>query len=375
MPVTKDDLRAALTRVVDPELQRDLETLGAVQHVAYCDGLARIELTAGHRSEAQQAELRQAVIAALKAVSSEVQRVEVSFRRTVSLEQANSKPAEPEKKSPQEQAREDNPLPGVKHIIAVGAGKGGVGKSSIAVNLAVGLARAGHAVGILDGDIYGPSLPTMLGLHDEKPQAQGEILLPFEKHGMRSMTLGVLVDDEKPLIWRGPMAHGAFRQLVTQTAWGDLEYLIIDLPPGTGDVPLTMAQLLPLTGAVVVCTPQKVAQDDARRAVRMFQQLGVEVLGVVENMSYFVGDDGKVYDIFGRGGAEHMAIELGVPCLGTVPINTRLRVNADAGEPSANYTGEDALASELESLVRRFVQQVQVQAMSESAQRPSLSIR
>lgn len=269
------------------------------------------------------------------------------------------------------------PLPGVRHIIAVGAGKGGVGKSTIAVNLAVGLALRGRAVGLLDGDIYGPSLPTMLGLGSMPVNIIANVLQPFRVHGVKAMTIGKLVDPEKPLIWRGPMAHGAFKQLVEQTEWGELDYLIVDLPPGTGDVSLTMAQLLRLTGAVVVCTPQRVAQDDAVRAVRMFQQLGIEVLGVVENMSTFIADDldpPREYDLFGRGGAEQMAQRLGVPFLGAVPITIRLRQNSDDGNPSANFHGSTPLARALDALVTALEGQAALAAMRTGAATPTLHI-
>lgn len=269
-------------------------------------------------------------------------------------------------------------LPGVRHIVAVGAGKGGVGKSTVALNLAVGLARKGHAVGLLDADIYGPSMPTMLGLESHQAHVLEGMLQPFMVHGIKVMTMGKLVEPDKPLIWRGPMAHGAFKQLTEQTNWGELDYLIIDLPPGTGDIALTMAQMLRLSGAVVVCTPQKVAQDDATRAARMFTQLQIEVLGVVENMSYFVGDDAKVYDIFGRGGAEQMAARLGVPFLGAVPITMSLRANSDKGDPTANFTGADRaaqqLAQTLTALVANVEQQVALAGMKSQATRPSLSI-
>jgi ATP-binding protein involved in chromosome partitioning len=268
-------------------------------------------------------------------------------------------------------------LPGVKHIIAVGAGKGGVGKSTVSVNLAVGLARQGHAVGILDGDIYGPSLPTMLGLHGlEQAVVQG-MLVPFAVHGVKAITIGKLVDPDKPLIWRGPMAHGAFKQLTEQTSWGELDYLIIDLPPGTGDVSLTMAQSLKLTGAVVVCTPQRVAQDDAVRAAKMFQQLGIEVLGVVENMSYFIADDlspPREYDLFGRGGAEKMAARLNVPFLGAVPITIALRENSDKGDPSANFRKGTPLAGALESLVDNVQKQAALASVRQGRTRPTLKI-
>ncbi|MDX2016439.1 MAG: Mrp/NBP35 family ATP-binding protein [Planctomycetota bacterium] len=269
-------------------------------------------------------------------------------------------------------------IPGVKNIIAVGAGKGGVGKSTIAVNLAVALARQGRAVGLMDGDIYGPSLPTLLGLDSLDTHVLEGKLQPFYVHGVKAMTIGKLVDSEKPLIWRGPMAHGAFKQLAEQTAWGELDDLIIDLPPGTGDVALTMAQMLQLTGAVVVCTPQKVAQDDAVRAARMFQQLGVEVLGVVENMSYFIADDGKEYDLFGRGGAEMMAQRLGVPFLGAVPLTMGLRKNSDAGNPSANFTDASAtgerLRAALEKLTTNVSNQAALSGMKLGQIRPTLTI-
>lgn len=267
-------------------------------------------------------------------------------------------------------------LEGVSTVIAVGAGKGGVGKSTIALNLAVGLARNGHSVGILDGDIYGPSMPTMLGLDGLDPIVRQGVMEPFYVHGVKCITMGKLVQADKPLIWRGPMAHGAFRQLLQQTNWGPLDYLIIDLPPGTGDISLTMAQLLRLTGAVVVCTPQKVAQDDATRATRMFEQLGIDVLGVVENMSYFVGDDGKEYDLFGKGGAQAMARKLNVPFLGSIPITTSLRVHSDAGNPTANFTGKDRAGLELAERFKGMVKAVAEQAALARVKRlsPTLTI-
>ncbi len=287
---------------------------------------------------------------------------------------APSQPAASRGQHPQDTA---SGLPGVRNIIAVGAGKGGVGKSTISINLAVALARRGHAVGVLDGDIYGPSLPTLLGLGAMEQVVMQGMLQPFLVHGIKAITIGKLVDAEKPLIWRGPMAHGAFKQLTEQTNWGELDYLIIDLPPGTGDVSLTLAQTLRLTGAVVVCTPQKVAQDDAVRAARMFQQLGIDVLGVVENMSWFIGDDGKEYDIFGRGGAQVMAQRLGLPFLGAVPINMALRANSDKGEPLKNFdTGVvgPVLAASLESLATRVEQEVAIAEMRRGTRTPTLTI-
>jgi ATP-binding protein involved in chromosome partitioning len=364
MALSNDHLIEALATVNDPELHRDLVTLGMIKKAEMVGETAQIVVNlttpACPLKDVIKNDVEQAIARKAQAVGAPVPQVEVEFTAEV--------------RTPQDQAREqDNPLPNVKHIIAVGAGKGGVGKSTISVNLAIGLAREGASVGLMDGDIYGPSLPTMLALDSEQPFTEGNTILPFEKHGIKSMTIGKLVDPEKPLIWRGPMAHSAFQQLATQTKWGDLDYLIIDLPPGTGDVPLTMAQLLPLTGAVIVCTPQKVAQDDAVRAVRMFQQLGVEVLGIVENMSYFVGDDGKEYDIFGRGGAEMMAQRLGLPFLGGMPINMALRANCDSGDPSKNF--DDAkLAKSITSMVGVLAAQVSMAAMRDVVAQPTLSV-
>lgn len=281
------------------------------------------------------------------------------------------------------------PIPGLKqperavnarHIIAVGAGKGGVGKSTVSLNIAVGLARRGFSVGLLDGDIYGPSMPTMLNLASLDAVVHRGMLQPFLTHGIKAMTIGKLVDPDKPLIWRGPMAHGAFKQLTEQTEWGELDYLIIDLPPGTGDVSLTMAQTLQLAGAVVVCTPQKVAQDDAVRAAKMFQQLQIPVLGVVENMSSFIADDGKQYDIFGKGGAEVMAQKLNVPFLGALPITMSLRTNSDAGDPTSNFTPakSDAagqrLHKALEDLITNLEGQVALTSVRVGGAKPTLTI-
>jgi len=225
----------------------------------------------------------------------------------------------------------------------------------------------------MDGDIYGPSMPTMLGIRGTPPNVRGNRILPHHVHGIHAITIGSLVEQEKPLIWRGPMAHGAFKQLLLDnTEWPELDYLIVDLPPGTGDVPLTLCQLLPLTGAVVVATPQQVALDDAIRAVRMFQQLGAPVLGLVENMSYFIAENGVESDIFGRGGAEQAAQRLNLPFLGAVPMFTELRVNSDAGTPTKNFEGHPRLRSALDQLVKNLAGEVSKRNLQPAA--PTLNI-
>ena len=355
---------ACLTQVQDPELHRDLVALDRVHQVQTGGGDVRVTL----KLDGVHADVREVLMAQVRDAVQALPGVgSVEVKRHVSLDLAggHGNPARAQKeaeaqKPPQQRAREDNPLPQVRHIIAVGAGKGGVGKSTVSVTLAVALARKGFKVGLLDGDIYGPSVPTMMGLGGQQPRAEGQTIIPFEVHGIRTMSVGSLVDADNALVWRGPMAHGAFKQLALQTRWGVLDYLIIDLPPGTGDVPLSLAQMLPLSGSVVVCTPQKVAQDDARRAVTMFKKFDVEVLGLVENMSHFVGDDGKVYDLFGRGGVQVLAEQLGLPCLGQVPITPLLRQCLDAGDPSALFAQDAALAEALEALASSVEHQVRM---------------
>lgn len=347
-----------------PEItkQQILEALGSlpagsVRTAACCDGRISVTL-ASPPDSAAAARMKSDAEAAIRRKAAQIGAPVVS----VAIEFASTAPAAPTGNEAI-----------ARHVIAVGAGKGGVGKSTIAVNLAVGLARRGHAVGLLDGDIYGPSAPTLMGLGSLEVLMHRGMLQPFYVHGVKTMTIGKLVDAEKPLIWRGPMAHGAFKQLVDQTEWGNLDYLVIDLPPGTGDVPLTMAQLFSLTGAIIVCTPQKVAQDDAVRAARMFQTLNIPILGVVENMSYFIGDDGKEYDLFGKGGAQQMASRLGLPFLGQVPINTDLRRNSDAGTPIANFEGAAALARALNAFVDRAEREAAIAAMG-GAKTPTLTV-
>ncbi|QCK86963.1 Mrp/NBP35 family ATP-binding protein [Phreatobacter aquaticus] len=225
-------------------------------------------------------------------------------------------------------------IPGVAHVIAVASGKGGVGKSTTACNLALALAGLGKRVGILDADIYGPSLPKLFGLHGKPRVISGRTLAPLENFGVKVMSIGFLVEEETPMIWRGPMVMSAITQMLREVAWGDLDVLVVDMPPGTGDAQLTMAQATPLAGAVIVSTPQDLALIDARRGVAMFRKTEVPILGIVENMSYFIAPDtGNRYDIFGHGGARREAERLGVPFLGEIPLDMKLRERSDSGQP------------------------------------------
>ncbi len=404
MPMTKSLIIEALRGLLD----RDGRSL-QIRTAAACDNHASVSIAAGDRDPETIQALSRAAIEAIRAAAGaageRVESLSVEFLRedgsvahaasvgsaetqvpTRSAPATNETPSGhrpivglADRTGTERSRPASRALPGVRHIIAVGAGKGGVGKSTVAVNLAVGLARRGHAVGLLDGDIYGPSIPTLLGLGAMEQVVHAGKLQPFYVHGVKAVTMGKLVDADKPLIWRGPMAHGAFKQLAEQTDWGELDYLVIDLPPGTGDVPLTMAQVLQLTGAVIVCTPQRVAQDDAVRATQMFRQLRVEVLGVVENMSYFVAEDltpPREYDLFGRGGAEKMAARLSVPFLGSVPLAIALRENSDRGDPSANFSrgAAKALVGALETMVTNVENQAALAAVRQGQTRPTLSI-
>jgi ATP-binding protein involved in chromosome partitioning len=245
-------------------------------------------------------------------------------------------------------------LPGVKHTVAVASGKGGVGKSTVAVNLALALRELGYRVGLLDADIYGPSIPMMFGLRGEQIEMRERRLLPLEKYGLRLMSLGFLVQDDSPLIWRGPMVHGVVQQFIRDVEWGELDFLVIDLPPGTGDAQLTLTQSIPLSGAVVVSTPQDIALIDARKGLRMFEKVGAPVLGFVENMSAFVCPAcGAEHPIFSQGGVARAAAELGVDLLGEIPLDVAITPSGDQGDPIVHARPDSEVAGRFIEIARR----------------------
>jgi ATP-binding protein involved in chromosome partitioning len=258
----------------------------------------------------------------------------------------------------------------VKNIVAISSGKGGVGKSTVAVNVAVALAQTGAKVGLIDADIYGPNAPTMLGLENAQVMvqqgAQGEVLEPAFNHGVKMVSMGFLIDPDQPVIWRGPMLNGIIRQFLYQVQWGELDYLIVDMPPGTGDAQLTLTQAVPMAGAVIVTTPQTVALLDSRRGLKMFQQMGVPVLGIVENMSYFIPPDlpDRHYDLFGSGGGEKTSKELNVPLLGCIPLEISLRQGGDAGVPVVVGEPDSASAKALVAIASQIAAKVSVAALS-----------
>ncbi|MBO0904867.1 Mrp/NBP35 family ATP-binding protein [Jiella sonneratiae] len=261
-------------------------------------------------------------------------------------------------------------IPGIERIVAVASGKGGVGKSTTAVNLALGLAALGLRVGILDADVYGPSIPRLLGLKEKPKSAGGRTIVPLEAFGLKAMSMGLMVDEETPMIWRGPMVMSALTQMLREVEWGPLDVLVVDMPPGTGDAQLTMAQQVPLAGAVIVSTPQDLALIDARKGLAMFRKVDVPVLGIVENMSYFVAPDtGRRYDIFGHGGAKAEAERLGVPFLGEVPIEMAIRESSDAGRPVTASEPDGPHAAAYKHIAAKVLQQIEEAAPRSAAPR------
>ena len=265
------------------------------------------------------------------------------------------------------------PITGVKNLVAVASGKGGVGKTTVAVNLAIALKNMGHAVGLLDADVYGPNVPVMLGTNEQPRAVDERTIIPVEAYGLKMISMGLLNPGDKPLVWRGPMLHSVIQQFLRSTQWGELDYLIVDLPPGTGDVQLTLIQSVSVSGAVVVTTPSIVALADVRKAIEMFRQVNVEILGVVENMSYFNCPhcNGRI-DVFGHGEGQHMAKTFGVPFLGEIEIDPQIRIGGDTGKPVASL-GEDAPGSKsIYAMARNVVARLEV--VNESASAPVVQI-
>jgi ATP-binding protein involved in chromosome partitioning len=302
------EVRALLGGVEDPTLGDDIVSLGLVNAVDVEDGVARVSLALG----APYAPAERDIAAAVRETLGEAG-LEVDL--TAKLPSS---------------ARDTEVLPGVKNVIAVASGKGGVGKSTVAVNLAAGLSKLGARVGLFDADVYGPNVPRMLGADDPPSATEYDTIIPPERYGMKLISMAYLVGDDDPVIWRGPMVHQMLTQLVDDVEWGELDYLVVDLPPGTGDTQLTILQTLPLVGAVIVTTPEEVALDDARKGVRMFDRHDTNVLGLVENMSTFVCPDcGNEHDVFGSGGGADLAAELELPFLGSIPLDPRVRTGED----------------------------------------------
>ena len=343
----RDAVLNALRVVVDPDLRKDIVSLGFVKDLTVADNRASftIELTTPACPVKDQ--MRDQAVAAVRALGVS----DVQVQLTAKVRSASA----PEAGRP--------PLPGVKNVIAVGAGKGGVGKTTVAVNLALSLARCGSRVGILDGDIYGPNVPIMLGLHNTQLATDGQRIVPAEKYGIQVISIGFLTNDDAPIIWRGPMLHQAIQQFFREVAWKDLDYLIIDMPPGTGDVALSLSQTVPVVGSVVVTTPQQVSLADSRRAVRMYQKLNIPTIGIVENMSYHrCTNCHHESDLFGHGGGEALASDMSVPFLGRLPIYQPIREGGDSGVPLVVAEPASEAARAFLTVAERTAAQVSIAA-------------
>ena len=346
--ITAETVLAALSRVQDPELHKDLVTLNMIQDLKVEGNKVgfTIMLTTPACPLKDQIERE-----AKEAVHS------IPGVSEVKIKMDSSVPSDGK-------ARGLLQLP-IRNAIAIASGKGGVGKSTIAVNIAVLLAQSGARVGLLDADIYGPNIPIMMGV-DHLPDSKDSKLVPAEAYGVKIMSIGFLVKPDQPLIWRGPMLHSAIRQFLTDVNWGELDYLIVDLPPGTGDAPLSLAQSLPLSGGVIVTLPQQVSLDDARRGLEMFRQLDVHIFGVVENMSYLELPDGERLDIFGSGGGERLAQESGVPFIGAVPLDPKVREGGDDGKPVVLTDPDSPVSLSLRSITEDLAAKISVAAVQQS---------
>lgn len=343
LEVTEAQVMEALSKVNDPELHQSLTSLGMVQNLRICGGNVAFELVLTTVACPLKDKIQQDCKDALATV--------------VGVEQVT---IEISGKTLGAKIPEREPLPGIKNVIAVSSGKGGVGKSTVAVNIACAMQKLGAKVGIVDADIYGPNVPIMMGLTGvtvKEQTAEGK-LIPPENHGVKVMSMGFLVKPDQPVVWRGPLLDRVIRQFLTDTAWGELDYLIIDLPPGTGDAQLTIVQATPVVGAIIVTTPQDVALADSRKGLAMFQNSNIPVFGIVENMSYFLNSHGEREDIFGEGGGERMAASLNVPFLGKVPMMAALRKHADAGIPMVIADTSNPIAQALQSVAENVIGQV-----------------
>src|SRR5688572_13329434 len=347
-PLSEESVLDSLRAIIDPDLRKDIVTLGFVRDLKIDRGDVsfRIVLTTPACPVKEQMETQAIqIVRALDGVTN----VKVTMDAEV----------------PQGRGIANNvAVPGVKNIIAVSSGKGGVGKSTVAVNFAVALAQDGAKVGIMDADVYGPNVPIMLGAGGREPQVVGNKLMPTEAHGIKMISMALLVPPDKPMILRGPMLHGVVRQFLSDVNWGELDYLVVDMPPGTGDVQLSLAQLVPVQGAVLVTTPQEVSLSDVRRAVKMFETVNVPVLGVIENMSYFIAPDtGNKYEIFGKGGGQKLASEYNLNFLGEVPLGMEVREGGDTGVPVVVSAPDSPQSAAFRKVAEEVARQVSIEAM------------
>jgi ATP-binding protein involved in chromosome partitioning len=352
-------VQAALKGLIDPNTQIDFVTSKSVKNIRVDGSDISLDIVLGYPAKSQFDSIRQSVIAVLRELP-EVKNVSVNVSSQIVAHSVQ---------------RGVKLLPNVKNIIAVASGKGGVGKSTTAVNLALALAAEGAQVGILDADIYGPSQPMMLGITGRPTSVEENTMEPMEGHGIQASSIGFLIDDDAPMVWRGPMVTSALEQLLRQTRWRDLDYLIVDMPPGTGDIQLTLAQKVPVTGAVIVTTPQDIALLDARKGLKMFEKVSVPIVGIIENMSTYVCPScGHEEHVFGTGGGQKMCQEYGVDFLGSLPLNLSIREQADAGRPTVVADPDGEVAAIYKAMARLVAVKIAAKARDFSSKFPSIKV-
>ncbi|SFD44947.1 iron-sulfur cluster carrier protein ApbC [Massilia yuzhufengensis] len=360
MSITENDVKAILSTVIDPNTGKDYVSSKSIKNITLSGADVALDVELGYPAASQFAPVRDSVTAALKGLPG-VGGVAVKVYSKI-LSHAVQ--------------RGLKVMPNVKNIIAVASGKGGVGKSTTAVNLALALAAEGASVGILDADIYGPSQPMMLGISGRPESTDGKTMEPLENHGVQVSSIGFMIDPDEPMVWRGPMVTGALQQLLEQTNWRDLDYLIVDMPPGTGDIQLTLSQKVPVTGAVIVTTPQDIALLDARKGLKMFEKVGIPIIGVVENMStHICSNCGHTEAIFGQGGGEKMCRDFGVEFLGALPLTLSIREQTDSGRPTVVADPDGPVAAIYKEIARKVAVKVAEKAKDMTSKFPSIVVK
>ena len=359
MSITQEQVHGVLKSVVDPNTGKDFLATKSVRNLRIEGGDVALEIELGYPAKTQLDPIRKLVAQKLRAIPG-IGAVEVAVTSKIVSHSVQ---------------RGVKLVPGVKNIVAVASGKGGVGKSTTAVNLALGLAAEGASVGVLDADIYGPSQPTMLGIAGRPESKDGKTLEPMEGHGIQAISIGFLIDIDTPMVWRGPMVTQALEQLLKDTRWRDIDYLIVDMPPGTGDIQLTLAQKVPVTGVVIVTTPQDIALIDARKGLKMFEKVGIPILGVVENMStHICSNCGHEEHIFGQGGAERMCREYGTELLGALPLDINIREQADSGKPTVVADPDGRAAEIYRAIARRLAVKIAESARDMTSKFPNIVV-
>ena len=360
MSVSNEQIESAIKEYIDPYLEKDLVTAGAVKDIAIDGDKVKVKVVLGYPAYGYVDKLVEQLKSRIEKVDASASvEIDVSWEIASHSVQGGM-----------------NPLEGIKNVIAVASGKGGVGKSTTAVNLALALQKEGARVGVLDADIYGPSVPRMLGIDGKPESTDGKSLEPMGGHGLQAMSIGFMIDEETPMIWRGPMVTQALEQLLRDTRWKSLDYLVVDLPPGTGDVQLTLAQKVPVSGAIIVTTPQDIALLDARKGLKMFEKVEVPVLGVVENMSIHICSEcGHAEHIFGQGGGEKMCDQYNVDFLGSLPLDISIRVNADGGHPSVADDPNSKASEIYRDIARRTAAKLSLKAKDYTAKFPNIVIQ